>query len=152
MVKYLYLVLKKYFDTNLQAYVIEFHKKLNFQLNVPLYFVDIISRRKLHQISSDLQELNNIGRAKLLKREIAPGFSYDNYERELNFKVPTDSYAKVLLSDVETVENLSAILYIDNKNELSMNFTKLDREFEIPILNTGNFSGNLFIFCSSPSL
>ena len=142
------LVLKKYFDTTLGGYVIEFHKKLNFQLNVPLYFVDIISRRKLHQISSDLQELNNIGRAKLLNREVAVGFNYDSYERELNFKVPTDSYAKVLLSDVETIENLTSILYVDNKNELSMNFTRLDREFNIPILNTGNYLGNLFIFCS----
>lgn len=143
------LVMKKYFDTTNNAYVIEFHKKLNFTINDPLYFVDIISRRKLHQISYDLQELNNIGRSDSRNSEISTGFTYNNYEKELNFKIPTDSYVKVLLSDVDTFENVSALVYIDYKNELSMNFTKLEKDIEIPILNTGNYNGNLFIFCSS---
>ncbi len=141
------LVLKKYFDSTNNNYVVEFHKKLNFNIGTPLYFIDIISRRKLHQISEDLQELNNIGRSKLLEREISPGFTFDGYEKELNFKIPTDSYAKALLSDVDTIENISAVLYIDYKNELSMNFTRLERDITVPILNTGNYSGNLFIFC-----
>lgn len=141
------LVMKKYFDSTNNAYVIEFHKNMNFTLNTPLYFIDIISRRKLWQISEDLQELNNIGRSKLREKEISPGFTFDSYERELNFKIPTDSYAKVLLSDVDTIENISALVYIDYKNELSMNFTRLERDITVPILNTGNYAGKLFIFC-----
>jgi hypothetical protein len=142
------LVMKKYQDVANNGYTIEFHKKLNFNLNDPLYFVDIISRRKLHQISYDLQELNNIGRLNLRNTEVSQGFTYNNYEKELNYKIPTDSYAKVLLSDVDTIENISSLVYIDYKNELSMNFTKLERDIEVPILNTGNYSGNLFIFCN----
>ena len=143
------LVMKKYFNEADNVYVIEFHKKLNLDLGTPLYFVDIISRRKLHQISSDLQELNNIQRGRLETSDgIFIGSSFDNYERELNFKIPTDSYAKVMLSDAETIQELSAIFYIDYKNELSMNMTRLEREYNIPILTTSNFGGNLFISCT----
>ena len=102
--------MKKYFNEEDNVYVIEFHKKLNLALGTPLYFVDIISRRKLHQISSDLQELNNIQRAKLKSTEITLGSSFDSYERELNFKIPTDSYVKILLSDAETIQSLSSII------------------------------------------
>lgn len=150
------LVTKKYFDPVQNGYVIEFHKRLNFNLNVPLYWVDIISRRKLSQISEDLQYLNNIARPLRRKQEVIPGstsllpngYDYLTYERELNYKIPTDSYVKILFSDSETLEALSAVIYIDYKNELSMNITRLEKEFNIPILNTGNFLGNLFIFCS----
>ena len=150
------LVMKKYFDSTQNGYVIEFHKRLNFNLNIPLYWVDIISRRKLSQISEDLQYLNNIQRPGRRKQEINPastsllpnGFDYVTYERELNFKIPTDSYAKILLSDADTLEALSAILYVDYKNELAMNITRLEKEITVPILNTGNYLGNLFIFCS----
>lgn len=146
------LVMKKYFSESDNAYVIEFHKKMNFTLGDPNILsggsLDIISRRKLHQISSDLQELNNIQRSKLKTTEIVIGSSYDNYERELNFKIPTDSYAKIMLSDAETLQELSSIFYIDNKNELSMNMTRLEREYNIPILTTSNFAGKLFIACT----
>ena len=150
------LVMNKYFDSTLNGYVIEFHKRLNFNLNDPLYWVDIVSRRKLSQISEDLQYLNNIQRSSRRKQEINPastsltpnGYDYYTFERELNFKIPTDSYAKILLSDAMTLESLSAILYVDYKNELSMNIIKLEKEIIVPILNTGDYLGNLFIFCS----
>jgi hypothetical protein len=150
------LVMKKYFDSELNGYVIEFHKRLNFNLNNPLYWIDIVSRRKLSQISEDLQYLNNIGRGLRRKSEVNPasttlalnGYDYFTYERELNFKIPTDSYAKILLSDSDTKESITAILYVDYKNELAMNITNLDEQITVPISNTGNFSGNLFIFCS----
>jgi hypothetical protein len=61
-----------------------------------LHFIDINSRRKLSQISDDLQELNNIQRARLKKRNKIWLF-FLHYERELNFKIPTDSYCKILL-------------------------------------------------------
>jgi hypothetical protein len=157
------LVTKKYTIENFQdlgmdVYVVEFHKKLNWtSLPSPnLYFIDIISRRKLGQISEDLQELNNIHRSKYLKQElnnsgsglVTNGYEYYTYERELNFKISTDSYCKILLSDSETFESITGLIYIDNKNELSFNITKLNQEVSVPILNTGNFSNNLFIFCS----
>jgi photosystem II stability/assembly factor-like uncharacterized protein len=138
-------------DIGLNTYVIEFHKKLNFQLNTSLNdgTIDIISRRSLLQISEDLQEMNNIQKAKLgVKHIVNDSLGYNNYQSELNFKVPTDSYAKVFMSDVDTIDSLSAIMYVDYKNELAMNITKLDRDFNIPITNTVDFNGELFITCS----
>ncbi len=137
--------------TGLNAYAIEFHKRLNFQLNTSLSngTIDISSRRSLQQISEDLQEMNNMHKAKLSTKHIASDeLGYKNYQRELNYKVPTDSYAKIFLSDSETVDALSAIMYIDYKNELAMNITRLDRDFNVPIANTVDFGGQLFITCS----
>jgi len=150
------LVMNKYKIENIDglgisAYVIEFHKRINFALGIDFEgsSIDIKSRRSLKQISEDLQELNNIQRARLDERRISgDSMGYKNYQRELNFKIPTDSYAKAFLSDSDTVEALSAIIYVDYKHELSMNITKLDAEFEIPISNTAEFNGDLFISCS----
>jgi len=149
------LVMNKYKIENIDglgisAYVIEFHKRIKFALGVDFEgsTMDIKSRRTLQQISEDLQELNNIQRARLDERRISSdSLGYKNYQRELNFKIPTDSYAKAFLSDSDTVEALSAIIYVDYKNELSMNITKLDAEFDIAIANTAEFNGQLFITC-----
>jgi hypothetical protein len=149
------LVMNKYKVENIDglgisAYVIEFHKKLNFQLgtNFEGGTVDIKSRRSLKLISEDLQELNNIQRSRLDVNYISNDtLGYRNYQRELNFKIPTDSYAKAFLSDADTVDSLSALLYVDYKHELSMNITKLDVAFNIPIGNTADFNGQLFITC-----
>ena len=64
-------------------------------------------------------------------------------------KFSTDSYAKIFLSDVDTVRELSAIVYIDYKNELAMNITRLEKEYNIPILSTSNYSltGKLMVNC-----
>ena len=148
------LVMKKYYDSVGDYYVVEFNKKLIFDSNNTQYWIDIISRRKLYQISNDLLEINNIQRQKYKKRELGPegsllinGYDYWTYEKEMSSKLNTDSYAKVLLSDVDTIESLSAVIYSDYKNEISMNLTKLEEEFNIPIIGTGDYSGNLFIFC-----
>lgn len=144
------LVLNKYYDSADELYIIEFHKNINYTIGDFHYFIDIVSRRKLKQISDDLQELNNIQKGAFQRREIVypPGNEYYNYERELNFKIPTDSYAKILLSDAETFQALSAIMYIDYKNEMSMNILNLEEQVTVPIKNTANYLGNLFIFCS----
>jgi hypothetical protein len=154
------LVMDKYYDSHpiisgqtqsSDAYVIKFHKAA-WDLSIDgfdtLTSMDISSRRSLQQISSDLQELNNIQRPIGSPRTIEFGYTYENYESELNFKFPTDSYAKALLSDAETIQELSAMVYVDYKNELSLNITKLGREYETPILNTLNFGGILYISCS----
>ena len=62
--------------------------------------MDIISRRKLYQISDDLKQLNNINRPQKNKSYVAGStfstwnVNFTSYDRELNFKVNTDSYAK----------------------------------------------------------
>ena len=141
-----------YLGDGQKAYIIEFHKKLNYDLYYDIEFVSIISRRFLSQISSDLQEISNIQRPKSSVKEIATGYTYSNYESELNFKFPTDSYAKILLSDSDVIDNLSGIIYTDYKNELALNITKLDKEIEVNIQTTTNFatgSNNyLYISCS----
>lgn len=152
------LVTKKYslFDevNQVNYYVIEFHKRLNYTVNQPLYKCDIISRRKLHQISEDLQQLNLIQRPYKTTEYLGGSGAnlwytdYTQFQREMNFRVNTDSYAKVLLSDVDTIQSISAVLYTDYKNEYSMNVTRLGKEVTVPILNTANFAGNLFISCS----
>jgi hypothetical protein len=155
------LVMDKYYDEAQEAYVIEFHKRLNFTLGDSVILsggtLDIISRRQLSQISDDLQELNNIQRTKGKTNSWKDqGLNYESYENELNFKIPTDSYAKILLSDANTVSKLSAIIYVDYKNELAMNITRLDKEYSIPILNTSQTGigsviydpGKLYISCS----
>lgn len=147
------LVIDKYYDSTYDAYVIEFHKRLNFvvgeNLVQPGCTLDIKSRRALYQIGQDLQELNNIQRAKSKSNSFLDNgvYSYQSYANELNYKIPTDSYAKVLLSDVDTVEELTALIYVDYKYELAMNVTRLATEFSIPILNTVNYSNKLYITC-----
>jgi hypothetical protein len=146
------LVLNKYYDFNNSAYAIEFHKRLNFTLGDANILsggsLDIISRRHLYQISEDLQYLNNIQRSEGKITEVYQGLTYSNYENELNFKIPTDSYARILLSDAETIQSLSSIIYVDDKNELALNITKLSKEYIVPISNTSNFAGKLYISCS----
>ena len=147
------LVMDKYYDVPNDAYVIEFHKRLNFNLGDPIIgaggTLDIISRRKLSQISDDLQELNNIQRTKgkINSWKDQGLYSYETYQNELNFKIPTDSYTKILLSDSDTIQSLSAIIYIDYKNELAMNITRLDKEYNIPISNSLNYTNKLYISC-----
>jgi hypothetical protein len=155
------LVTEKYYDADNNVYVIELHKSLNFDLGVPLYWIDIISRRKLKQISDDLGQLNNI-KEPIKNISYTSGNTYstwnvnfETYGRETNYKINTDSYAKILLSDADTVQSISSIIYTDYKNELAMNVTKigLPKIIElVPILNTANFivgsSSYLFINCS----
>jgi hypothetical protein len=112
-----------------------------------------LSRRKLSQISEDLQIINNIQRLKNNKTyETTLSSLYEadftNFNRYYNFKINTDSYAKYMLADFDTLDNITAVVYTDYKNEFSMNVTKLDVDFNIPIRNTANYFGNLFIYCA----
>ena len=148
------LVMDKYYDSLNDFYIIEFHKRLNFNLGDSVIgnggTLDIISRRHLFQISDDLQELNNIQRTKGKSNSWKDQgqYTYDTYENELNFKIPTDSYAKILLSDSDTIQSLSSIIYIDYKNELAMNITRLAKEYNVAITNTLNYTNKLYISCA----
>lgn len=139
------LVMRKYFDKVNNCYVIEFHKNI-ITNNSPssVEYIDIISRRRLDQISDDLQELNNIQRrkTKIVYNDLI-GASFSTYERELNWKIPTDSYAKILLSNDDIFKNLTGLVYVDYKNELAMNITKLETKYEIPITKTTYSNGVL---------
>jgi hypothetical protein len=151
------LVMKKYYDSVEDKYIIEFGKSINFPTNGSANpkFIDILSRRTLLQISEDLQELNNIQRPRFNNRIIDNGnttdHNYDNnfynYDRTTNYKISTDSYTKILLSDVDTIKELSAIIYTDYKNELAMNITRLAREYSIKITDTDVYNDKLLIIC-----
>ena len=146
------LVVDKYYDNNINRFIIEFDSPINYQVNNPLYSIDIVSRRKLHQISKDLQELNNIQRPSNSK--VGPFGTFSVYDRKLNFKVNTDSYAKIMLSDSNTFNNITALLYHDNNNEFAMNICNVDEEVKVPIVNTTPFIPTgytysvLFIICT----
>ena len=142
------LVMKKYIDKD-GYHTIEFDRSINFPLYTFPRFIDIISRRTLLQISSDLQELNNIQRSSFKAKSLAYGSSFKNNESSLNFKISTDSYTKVLLSDVDTVNELSSVIYTDYKNELAMNITRIDRKYNITINDTDSYNGKLLIICAS---
>jgi subtilisin-like proprotein convertase family protein len=137
------LVINKYYDYYTNSYVIEFHKIVNFTIEQTLTggWINIISRRKLSQISDDLGEFNNIQ----TKLQTKNGLSkYDSY---LNFKITCDNYVNVLLSDVDTYKNITGLVYTDYKNELAINFTNIGKEVVIPILNTANINNKLYIKC-----
>jgi hypothetical protein len=153
------LVIDKYYDERNETYVIEFHDKMNYpngnQVN-PLTMVDIISRRTLKQISEDLALLNNIQRSYSDKKYRSGTFdsgqlwnvSFKTLDKKLNFKINTDSYAKILLSDFKTNNAISGVIYTDFKNELALNITRLEEKIEVPIINTSNVNGKLYVQCS----
>jgi len=132
------------------GYVIEFHKPIEYPLYVNIEYITILSRRTLSQISEDLKELSNIQRPLSSIKEIQIGYTYSNYERELNFKFPTDSYCKIFLLDGDISENISAIIYTDYKNELALNIVNLEKEIKIPIISTSNYAtgSNVYLYIS----
>lgn len=126
------LVMDKYYDEPNDAYAIEFHKKIEFDGSDSNILngngsLNIISRRKLSQISDDLRILNNIHKTKKSKK-ITAGSEYFVYDNELTTKIKTNSYTNILLSDQVTKDNLTAVIYTDDTNELSMNILNLDEE------------------------
>ena len=150
------LVLNKYLDnskkvTDSDVYVIEFNRYINYTIGVFQHHIDILSRRTLLEISNDLQEINNIQRGRFKEKSLGNSMLITSLEKYTDFKISTDSYAKILLSDVDTISELSAIIYTDSKNELAMNITKLDREYKIPIRDTNlfndGFGDKLLISC-----
>ena len=152
------LVTNKYYDYYTNSYIIEFHKIINFNIGISLTggILNIRSRRKLSEISYDLMELNNIHKNKQIKsfkntinsnNTSINTNEFEDYDNYLNFKIPTDNYVKVLLSDLDTYKNITGIVYTDDKNQLAINFTNIGKEVVIPIVNTANIGGDLYIKC-----
>lgn len=125
------LIIDKYYDDTTYDepyYVLVFHDKISGNNNICA--VTIHSRRTLQQISDDLQYINRIQRPKWLTTVVEPGYSFTSYETDINFKIPTDSYTKILLSDSDIIKDITGIIYTDYKNELAIQITKLNKEFE----------------------
>ena len=149
------LVMSKYYDSEKDAYVLEFHKKMKFTYFSLVLNIDILSRNTLQQISDDLQILNNIHRSATTKNLLYGNNrtgTITSLENELNFRMSTDSYSKVLLSDRSIKEHLTGIIYIDNLNELAMNIIKIEEEYNIDITSTARYTtmsnDYLLITCS----
>jgi hypothetical protein len=113
---------KKYLPEK-DSYIVEFNKPINRELLVynqltSINFVNILSRNSLLQISSDLQELNNINR-NLNTKQIQWPYTFDVYQNEITQKFPTDSYCKILLSDPDIKSNITSIIWEDSRSKLS---------------------------------
>lgn len=124
------LIINKYYDSSLPGYVIEFHKKIK-QPSLIFGFdsVDIVSRNQLSQISSDLQNLNNIQRSKS-EKTLNSVDSFFSYESDVKLKFPTDSYAKVLLSDYDIRTELTGIIYTDYDYQIALNIMNVEKNVE----------------------
>lgn len=136
------LVIKKYYDSNLDAYVMEFHKKINIISSTPIY-MDILQRRSLSQISEDLNELNNINLNEL-QVEINGG-TFSTFGKEVPYKYSTDSYFKILMSDRSIKEKVSNIIYTDSDNKLKVNILSLLEKIKVNIDLIEDFSGKVRI-------
>jgi hypothetical protein len=133
------LIVDRYYEQNNDSYVIELHDEINFIISNDIDTIDLLSRRTLKQISDDLQYINRLQRPQW---KISDSYdqslnvivsTYSSYETDINFKVPTDSYCKLLLSDANIIKDLTSVIYTDYKYELAMQVTKLDREYEFVV-------------------
>lgn len=129
------LIIDKYYDSDNDNYLLVFYDKIKGRDNI--ISVDIHSRRTLQEISDDIGYINNIQRQKTTKKveniDTTGEYSYPVYESEIKFKIPTDSYTKILLSDNDISRDISGILYTDYKNELAIQINKLEKQYELPI-------------------
>ncbi len=136
------IIVNKYFEENINYpglnWIIEFHDLIGSNW-ASITDISIRSRRRLDQISRDLQYFNNFHRPEDLITDVydlsgSPIVStFSNYETEIKYKIPTDSYVKAMLSDTEFFESITGVIYTDYKNELAIQIAKLDREYEIDI-------------------
>ncbi len=122
------LIIDKYYEATSNGYVIEFHKSIKYpDISIGVQTIDIISRNTLSQISSDLQMLNNIQRSSS-EKTINSTYSFTQYENEVKFKFPTDSYLKVLVSDFDIQQKVTSIVYTDYDYQLAMNILNVEKE------------------------
>lgn len=143
------LIIDKYYNADTDQYILECNNKIQYGSITTTTKVDVKSRRKLSEISSDLQELNNIQRPYNLKT-LDISQSYYNYDSYITSRFYTDSYAQVLLNDTDIRDVLTAIVYQDYKNELAINITNLKNKLELNILSTGDYFGSLLITTDEP--
>jgi hypothetical protein len=142
------LIIKKYYRSDINGYVIEFHKKIECDDSIAnlfnVYSVDIISRNTLLEISEDLQMLNNIQRTSITK-SVEYLKSFSSLENELISKFPTDSYYKVLACDYNIREYISGIIYTDSDYQIAMSLMNVEEKKKYTITNTFKIPVNGFV-------
>ena len=122
------LIINKYYDSNQDGFVIEFHKSIKLpNLETGIKKLDILSRNSLSQIGNDLEILNNIQRASS-EKSINSTYSFSQYENEVKFKFPTDSYLKALVSDYDIVKDVTGIVYTDYDYQLCLNINNVEKK------------------------
>jgi hypothetical protein len=155
------LIIKKYFDG--EYYIIEFHDSILSDITFPrspanpfyglISQISLFSRRRLDQISGDLQKLNNIHRPNDLVSNSwgtiptlgVIGGTWDNFGTKIRSKFSTDSYSKLILCDSRLVDDISGLIYIDDKSELSIQITKTQRRNRLnPVAVTSTILDNKF--------
>lgn len=126
------LIINKYYSEDIDRYIIEVHKEIDVPNNPTT--IDLVSRRTLLEISSDLNELNNIQR-----NESQSTFGlFNNYRNEIRTKFTTDSYSKIMLSDSDIKNELTALIYTDKENDMSLNVINLAEILEFDIIEIDN--------------
>lgn len=124
------LIIDKYFDQVTGGYVLEFHRKIKYpDLQSGIKKIDILSRNSLSDISSDLQVLNNIQRS-TTQKTINSTYSFTQFESDVKYKFPTDSYLKVLVSDYDIQQKVTGIIYTDYEYQLALNIINVEKEVE----------------------
>lgn len=144
-----YLV-ENYDDLPIKGYVMEFYKKFDISTSIQVSQFDILGRNTLSEISSDLQILNNIQRSQTQKNLLS--YTFSNLENELKTKFYTDSYFKVLVSDVDIQKSLSAIIYTDSNYQIAMNLVNFEKEIDFDILSTSDYENKLQIQLATASI
>ena len=141
------LIIKKYYDAITNGYVMEFHKKIETPTSpnpYPVSLFNIVSRNTLELVSEDLQTLNNIQRSSIIK-SVQYLQTFTNLESELISKFPTDSYFKILASDYNIREFVSAVIYTDTDYQMAMNVLNVDKNRQYKIVGTSKININGFI-------
>lgn len=125
------LIIDKYYDESLDGYVIEFHRRLlkppTGGPNPGIFSLDILSRNTLEQISGDLQALNNIQRGQMQKSVQDQNYFTDR-QNEIKTRFTTDTYLKVLVSDFDIQQNVTALIYSDVDFQLCFNLLNVEKE------------------------
>jgi len=108
------------------AYVIAFNQPLPQGPQLVSRY-DFRPRMGILQISNDLRLLDNIHKP-IANKTVQAGFSFQDRQMKITNKFPTDSYLKILVNDYDIRQNISAILYTDQKYNLATNILNVSRE------------------------
>ena len=132
------LIINKYYDTNLDGYIITFNDRILSVTNTGVISVSIVSRNSLEQISDDLKLFDSLN-----KPYINKSYHFNYYENPIKTKINTDSYTKILLSDGDIKKYLTGIIYTNADNKLLLNTINVNTTRDIVINNTFNYSSLL---------
>jgi hypothetical protein len=151
LVSKLLIIGKYYSPIDGGRWVIQFDKRIDKKGSYRTGSVHILSRNRLDQISSDLEELNNIQSSQRVKELSSSTFT--NYESELLNRFYTDNYAKALMSDSDIKSKLTSIAYIDNIGQLSVSIINNKSTNKVNIVSASvSGTSSIFYTDSNPGL